>query len=159
MTYELLNKIWEYSVLTAVLIWTVLFLRLLYGLVTRRGTIISVSVKYLINTISFLFVYAVYFSFFIVVQAPHGKTREESIEILNDWVKQESFGWSLWAILLAALLVMFNIFYQLRIEKIKDNRQITLLTISSALIMSFGIFLGSSNALVGLTEEINRHTY
>lgn len=159
MTYELINKLWEFSVLAAVAIWTVLALRLLYGLVKRKGNTIKVTIKYILNTVSFLFVYAVYFSFFIVVQAPHGKTKDESVKILNDWVRQESFEWSLWALLLTALLVLFNIVYQLRIENIKDYKQVILLTISNGLIMGFGIFLGLSNALVGLTEEINRHTY
>lgn len=159
MTYDLINKLWEFSVLAAVAIWTVLALRLLYGLVKRKGNIIKETIKYILNTVSFLFVYAVYFSFFIVVQAPHGKTKDDSIKMLNDWVRQESFDWFLWALLLTALLVLFNIVYQLRIEKIKDSKQVILLTISNGLIMGFGIFLGSSNALVGLTEEINRHTY
>ncbi|WP_133259723.1 hypothetical protein [Pseudochryseolinea flava] len=145
--------------MAAVAIWTVLALRLLYGLVKRKADVIKETIKYILNTVSFLFVYAVYSSFSIVVRAPHGKTKDDSIKMLNDWVRQESFDWSLSALLLTALLILFNIVYQLKVEKVKDNGQIILLTISSGLIMAFGIFLGSSNALVGLTEEINRHTY
>jgi hypothetical protein len=157
MTYEFTNRLWEFSVVAAVA-WTALILRLVYGLVKRKGDVIKETIKYILNTCSFLFVY-VYFSFFIVVQAPHGETKDDSIKMLNDWVRQESFDWSLWALLVTAVLVLFNIVYQLRIEKIRDNRQVILLTISNGLIMGFGIFLGSSNALIGLTEEINRHTY
>ncbi len=159
MTYELISKIWAYSVVTAVLIWTVLFSVLLFGLVKKRWGIIKTSIKYIVNTISFFFAYAVYISFFLVVQAPHGKTKDESIKMLNDWVYQESLDWFLWALLLTFFLALFNTIYQFRIERTKDNRQIIMLTISSFLIMTFGIFLGSYNAILGLTEEINRHTY
>jgi hypothetical protein len=159
MTYELVNELWGYGVQTAVLIWAVLFLRLLFGLVKRRQEIIKATIKYVINTISFLFAYVVYLSFFIVVQAPRGKTKDESIKMLNDWITQESFDWSLWALLLTVSLTLFNVFFQLKIEKTKDNRQIIVLTILNLLIMTSGIFLGSYNALIGLTWEINRHSY
>ena len=159
MAYELINELWEYSVLTAVLIWIVLSSRLLFGLVKQRKETIRTSIKYFINTLTFLFVYGVYFSFAIVVQAPHGKTKDDSTETLNHWVTKEALDWSLLGLLLTVSLILFNIFYQLKIENTKDSRQIVLLTILSVLIMTIWIFLGSYNAILGLTEEINRHTY
>lgn len=159
MTYELINKLWACSVVAAVLIWAVLLSRLVFGLVKRRKEIVRTSIKYIVNTITFLFAYAVYFSFFIVVQVPHGMTKDDSIRMLNDWVGKEAMQWCLWGLLLMMVLAIFNVVYQLKIEKIKGNVEIILLAILSMLIMTFGIFLGSYNAILGLTEEINRHSY
>jgi hypothetical protein len=157
MTYDLINRLFEHSVEAALAIWAFLLVRLFYGILKRNSNIIKRSAKHIVNTVSFLFVYAVYFSFSIVVRAPHGKNRDESLQMLNDWVRQETFEWSIWAILLTVLLVLFNAVYQAKIEKVKDNKQLIWITTANVLVMSFGIFLGAMNALSGLTEEIDRN--
>jgi hypothetical protein len=156
---QLIEKVWSYSVVAAALVVIFFVLRIAIGLVLKKGNIVKGSTKYLINTVSFLFVYAVYFSFFIVVQAPHGETREESINNLYQWVKSESIEWFLWALLLTLILFLINKLYQLKVEKIRDNRQLALLALFDLAIMVYGIILGSYQAIFGLIGEIDRHTY
>lgn len=157
--YQLIGMVWSYSVVAAALFVVFLVLKILSGLFLKKSNVVKTWTKYLINTVSFLFVYAVYFSFFIVVQAPHGKTREESIENLYGWVKSESFEWVLWALLLTLILFFVNKLYQAKVEKIRDNRQLFLLALFDLIVMVYGIILGSYQAIFGLMGEIDRHTY
>jgi NADH:ubiquinone oxidoreductase subunit 4 (subunit M) len=159
MNYEIINRLWELSVLLALLIWTFLIFRLVIAVVKRKNETIRSSIKYLVNTFTFVFVYFVYFSFSIVVQAPHGKTRSESMRLLNEWVSEEALSWGIWASILVGLLTLFNVLYQRKVEKVHSTPQTIALGILNVAIVGLGILLGSYNAIYGLTEEINRFNW
>ena len=159
MNNEFLNNLWPYSVLMAVILWAFLILRLVFGVIKKKTDIVKSTIKYLINTLLFLFDAYVYFSFFIVVQAPIGETRDDSIRMLNQWVKDDSLEWLYWGMAITLILAIFNYLYQIKIERIKSVSLIIILAILDLLIILYGIFLGSYTAIQGLTEEINRHTF
>ena len=155
MTYDDINSVWSYTVLSAAIICGTLILRLLFALVGKRLSLVKTSLKYIANTVSFIYVYAVYFSFAIVVRSPTGKTREDSLDMLYSWVREKSLEWFFWGLLMLAVLTIFNTAYQIRIEKKKDNRQLIILAAINLFVILFGILMGSANAIIGLTEEIN----
>ena len=159
MNNEFLNNLWPYSVLMAVILWAFLILRLVFGVIKKKTDIVKSTIKYLINTLLFLFDAYVYFSFFIVVQTPIGETRDDSIRMLNQWVKDDSLEWLYWGMAITLILAIFNYLYQIKIERIKSVSLIIILAILDLLIILYGIFLGSYTAIQGLTEEINRHTF
>jgi uncharacterized protein (DUF2132 family) len=157
--YKLYIDIFAYSALTGVLIWTLLTVRLFVGIFKNRPSITKSSIKYLVNSTTFVFVAAVYISFAMVVQAPHGQTKDESFDLLFDWVVTESTEWFLWAMVIAFFLTLFNLVYQNKIEKIKNSRQIVLLSLLDMAVMCYGIFIAGQIAFAGLAGEIERQTF
>jgi|GEM_PF-4471819 len=159
MTSKLIHLIHNYSTLIAVFIWLLLFLKLILAVAKGNRPEIRNSLKYIVNTVAFFFAYAIYFSFAIIVHAPRGKTRDESLTMLRDFVARQALEWTVWGLLFVLFMFAFNIVYQSKIERIRNRNQIAILTLIHLFIIAFAIFLGTQNAMVGLTEEINRHIY
>jgi len=139
MTYQTVSKLYSFSVCVGVLLWIFLIIRLIWGLIKKNGTVKS-TIKYLTNSLIFLFVYVVYFSFAIVVNGPQGEERVK-------WVRSYSIEWLIWAIGITTFLAFFNIIYGRRIEKMDNVSQVLILTMADLLIMCYGIFLGGRIAL------------
>jgi hypothetical protein len=157
--YMILCNIWAFSAMTGMLVLTILILRLFIGIFKKRTSLVKSSIKYIINCLTFLFVAIVCFSFAIVVRTEKGVSREDSIDLLKTWIKSESFEWFLWALLSTFILTIFNIVYQLKVEKIKNLKQIVALSTIDLSIMCYGIFIGGQIAFHGLMLEINYFTY
>ena len=133
MTYNQWNEIWGYSVIIGVLIWAFLAIRLFIGLLKKKGTIKS-SIKYIINTSTFLFVAYAFFSFAITNTRP-----EENVWV---WAKPYSIELFGKAISVALLLAIFNYLYQIFIEKKRNILELIVLAIVDLIIMTYGILLG-----------------
>ena len=140
MTYKTLGYIFNVSIWVGIFIWTLILVRLFIGLLKKRYGLVKSSIKYLVNSLVFLFVPLVVISFAIVVNRPSGDRRIE-------WVKSSSFEWILWAIAFTIMLTVFNILYQKRIEKRGTTKEAIIISGLDLLIMSYGIFLGVQNGL------------
>src|SRR5690606_24454742 len=133
MTYNSWNEIWSYSVTLGVIVWFFLAIRLFFGVIKKNGTIKS-SLKYIVNSATFLFVAFVFFSFAIVNTSP-GENNWV-------WVKANLIEWFLEAILITLLLATFNFLYQIYIEGKQNFLELVVFALADLTIMVYGIMLG-----------------
>ncbi|MES2837649.1 MAG: hypothetical protein V4667_09010 [Bacteroidota bacterium] len=140
MSYEFWANVGAITFISGFSVWLILLARLIFGLYKKDKQIIKATIKYIVNTISFLFVYIVYFSFAIVVNGPRGDERKK-------WVLNESLDWIIWALILSIALTLFNYFYQIKIEKTSNIKNTLILFLLNLFIMCYGIYLGGQFTL------------
>jgi NADH:ubiquinone oxidoreductase subunit 4 (subunit M) len=140
MSYKTITSIYSISIIIGIIIGTILVLRLIVGIFRKNNRLIASSLKYIIHSLTFIFVAIVYISFAIVVNGPQGEERKE-------WIKKESMEWFLIAIGITLTMAILNNIYQIKIEKNKDLRKTIILSILDFLIMCYGIFIGAQIGL------------
>ncbi|TNE79847.1 MAG: hypothetical protein EP332_09720 [Bacteroidetes bacterium] len=107
-----------------------------------------------------LSLYLAWFSFFtyaVWVLPPRGKTREESIELLDKLIARIAQDLALPLLIGLSILLLLSwlILRKFRIPHIK--RHLGIQAILAMLIICYGLFLGMEDAKEGLTIEIDRH--
>jgi hypothetical protein len=160
MTYETMTSIWGICVLSAMVIGIILIAKLTYGIIKKNNEQIKSSIKYIINAlVCYIFSFYACLSFFLWVSAPIGQTKEESFLLLKEIMTSSFLEWVMYALIITGILLMFNILYQLKFERIKKKRFLALLAFADIVIMVTSISIGALTAYVGLTGEINRFTF
>ncbi len=160
MTYGTQQNIWAIFVFSAIAADLLLILWLTIGIIKRNPIQIKSSVKFLINlTSSFGYSLFPFVYFGIWVTAPYGQSKQDSLNILSDRMFQSITHWYLWGFLWLSLLVIFNIFFQTKIDKHLKWKQIIYIFLSDFFIMSFGILFPAYCAYQSLSGDINMRTY
>lgn len=155
MTYQFLTSLWSICVFSAFVLGTTLVGRLIFGVAKRNETVIKSTLKYLVNIIvCFVFSFYAYISFALWVTAPKGTTKQESFIFLKQLTVSSVIQWTLYALICVVALIMFNIFYQMKVEGKKHVQSIVLLAIAGTVVMFAAIAIGSLTAYFGLLAEI-----
>lgn len=160
MTYGTQQNIWATFVFLGVAVELTLIIWLIAGIVKKNRNQIKTSVKFLINsTSSFSFVLFPFVYFGLWVNGPHGQPKQLLINLLNKDMQEAIMKWYLWAFLWLSVLLVFNIFYQTKLERHKSWGQTICIFLIDFTIMSFGILYPAFCAYQYFLRDINMQTY
>jgi hypothetical protein len=113
--------------------------------------------KYLINiVVALVLAWGAFLDYALWVQPPIGKTREESVDLLQSGIIDKGIGLAITGLLIIGTLTFLTWLVQVKIEKQKNLKELFLTVLIDSLIVVFGIGLGAFDAYNGLIVEINR---
>jgi len=160
MTYGTQQNIWAIYVFANIGVELLLITWLTIGIVKKNSFQIKSSIKFLINSASsFIFSLYPFVYFGIWVSGPHGQNKQDLLTLLSDDILQSVTKWYLWAFLWLSLLLIFNIFYQTKIERRRSLKQVVFIFLVDLFIMSFGILYSAYCTHQALANEINGQTH
>ena len=157
MDFQLANDLIWIGSYIAYIIWTILSVVLLISLFKRKWELTKRTSKYLLNTVVFIIAFMFILELTLIVRPAIYETKEASAAALKSWV--ENYQVKDIYIALDTILILFgvNLFFYFKIEKKRHRKDLFVLTIFDAFILSAGIWLTGQDAYWGLMQEINRH--
>lgn len=158
MTYETLLMLWSICVVSATILGLTLIGRLTIGILRKNGDVVKSTLKYIFNIlVCYLFSFFAYLTFALWVNGPRETTQEESLRLLEYQVTSTALEWAAIAGFWTGVLFIFNLVYQLKVERRSGIQSLMLLALADMGIMLTTIGVGAVTAYVGLADEIKRY--
>ncbi len=135
-------------------------LKFIYELIKNKKEKYFKTLRLLVNFgVILTFCYNSFLSLFMIVRLPFEitKSKEQSLEILNQWIINKELKIGLMGLCIIVLLGFFSYLYQLKVEKLNLIKPIINLTIINCLIMTFSLFLIYYHTYNGLAVEVGYH--
>jgi hypothetical protein len=157
MDLQLTNELIRMGSYIAYTIWAILSIVLLTSLFKRNWQLTKRTSKYLLNSVVFIIAFMFIVELSLFVRPPIYETKKASAMALKSWVENYQVKDIYIALATTSILFGVNLFFYFKIEKKRHRKDLFLLTIFDAFILSAGIWLTGQDAYWGLMQEINRH--
>ena len=157
MNHQLTNNFTWIGAYAAFTVWTILVIILLTGLIKKNWQLVKRAFKYLLNSVVFIVAWMFFLELALVVRPPILLTKQDSINALENWISKNQIEDIYYGLTVTLILLVLNLFFYFRVEHKEHKMDLTILTLSAILVLSFGIWLAGQDAYFGLLEEINRH--
>jgi hypothetical protein len=156
-SWSTLNTIMWVGHYVAFAAWTVLAVFIARHLITRDFQRLRVTLLYALNSLVFFLAWGMYLRLALIVLAPIGETREESIQILSSEASRYSSDHWQSAIITVLAFVALNVIYMKYVVRRSVIRHSLILLCADALVLFWGAYLSVALYYTGMLEEIDRH--
>lgn len=147
LTILLVNATFYLVIIT----WVILAFMLFVFSFRRQWAAIKRVLKFAINPVVFIVIFAFYIEMALVVLPPVGASE------LHNWTTQHVLNDLAIALVVVLLLIVINYFFYRKIENRSNKIDLLLLPVIDVAVLVYGAWLAGQDAYYGLLEEINRH--
>ena len=134
----------------AIISWVILAFMLFALSFRRQWATVKRVLKFAINSVVFIVIFAFYLQMALVVLPPVGASE------LHNWTAQHVLNDLTIALVVVLLLFVINYFFYRKIENQRNKIDLLILFVTDAAVLVYGAWLAGQDAYYGLLEEINR---